>query len=484
MAFLKLIRFYFPISHNFVLVYDISEKYFILLQLQEDCKRLEEKLQIAMQEQKTLSEYQTELDDVKLKMAQVEISQESWKKKYENIVSERSDLLAKMSKLDLESSNLKRSAKLEDSDDVKLKITRFQMENEALKSRCDGLLDERNTCREKITELETELSTMRKKIASLESKTRKGNDISSNSKSELEKELSHYKDLVVQLSRLNNSKDGRMNESALEQRIQQLEQDLHDKNEKLSKLKDLEKIKDERDELVIKLRDQAKQFQQYVKSQNQVSAELNLSPRSATDSTDLQKMKETMAKEVREEMEQKVVKELRGIGEQHLEKRKELEQKYKTAVLEWQTKYNGKNQEADTLRNGLIAEKKKISQIGQVSQIMKNELENCNRELQTRQLQIEKLEEDLKRKENEVEEEKNLMAQMMTTWVDEVKGIKAREAEMNQEIKSLKSKEEEFANEIKTLKEKEKDMKSDMYLYKHKYQVAKKTAYNYKVSDA
>lgn len=435
-----------------------------------------------MQEQKKLSEYETELDDAKLKIAQVEILQESWKKKYENTVSERNDLLAKISKLDLELSNLKRTTKLEDSDDVKLKIARFQTENEALKSRCDNLLDERNTCREKITELESELSTTRKKISNLESRIRKSGDISLNSKSELEKELSHYKDLVAQLPRLGNSKEGRINESVLEQRIQKLEQELHDKNEKLSRLKDLEKIKDERDELVIKLCDQAKQFQQYVKSQNQVSAELNLSPRSATDSTDFQKMKETMAKEVREEMEQKVVKELRGIGEQHLEKRKELEQKYKTALLDWQTKCNEKDQEVETLRKEIITQKMKVGQIGQVSQILKNKLDICSRELQTRQLQIQKLEEDLKRKENEVEEEKNLMAQMMTTWVDEVKEIKAREAEMNQEIQTLKSKEEELRNEIKTLKDQEKDLKSDMDLWKHKYQNAKKTAYNYKVS--
>ncbi|XP_032690124.1 putative leucine-rich repeat-containing protein DDB_G0290503 isoform X2 [Odontomachus brunneus] len=445
-------------------------------QLQEDCKRLEEKLQIAMQEQKKLSEYQTELDDAKLKIAQVEISQESWKKKYENTVNERNDLLANISKLNLELSNLKRTAKLEDLDDVKLKITRFQMENEALKSRCDSLLDEKNTCREKIGELETELSTTKKKIGSLETRIRKSGDISLNSKSELEKELSHYKDLVAQLSRLNNSKEGHMNGSVLEQRIQQLEQDLYDKNEKLNRLKDLEKIKDERDELVIKLRDQAKQFQQYVKSQNQVS-ELNLSPRSVTDSADLQKMKETTAKEVREEMEQKVVKELRGIGEQHLEKRKELEQKYKTRLLEWQTKYNEKDQDTKTLQKELIAEKMKIGQISQVSQTMKNKLEICNRELQTR---IEKLEEDLKQKENEIEEEKNLMAQMITTWVDEINKIKAREIEMNQEIHNQKSKEEELGNEIKTLKDKEKSIRSDIDLWKQKYQRAKKTAYKYK----
>lgn len=439
-----------------------------------------------MQEQKKLSEYETELEDATLKIAHVEISQESWKKKYENTVNERNDLLAKISKLDVELSSLKRAAKSEDSDDIKLKISRFQIENEALKSRCDSLLNERNTYREKVAELETELSTMRKKIGSLEGRMRKSGDVSSNSKNELEKEFSHYKDFAL-LSRLSNSKEGRMNESALDQKIQQLEQDLCDKNEKLSRLKeDFEKIKGERDELVIKFSDQAKQFQQYVNSQNQVS-ELNLSPRSVTDGTDLQKIKETMAKKVRKEMELKVAKELRGIEEQYLEKKSELEQRHETVLLNWQTKYKEKDQEAETLRQGLMtlaaeSEKIKFNQISQLSQIMKSKLELYNRELQTRQLRIEKLEEDLKRKENEVEEEKNLMAQMITKWVNEVKEIKAKETEMSQEIQKFKSKEEELHNKIKTLKDQEKELKSDMDLWKHKYQVAKKTAYNYKVS--
>jgi len=449
--------------------------------LEEDCKRLEEKLQIAMQEQKKLSDYQTELDDARLKIAQMEISQESWKKKYEKIVNERKDLLAKVSKLDIELSNLKRTTKFEDSDDVKLKIARFQTENETLKSQCDKLLGERNTCKEKIAELEAELFDTKKKIINFEGKLRKSGEITLNSKNELEKELSYYKDLVAQLTRLNNSKEEFVNDSAtLEQRMQQLQQDLRSKDEKLSRLlKDYQKLKDERDQLVIKLRNQAKQFEQYVKSQNKVSAELNLSPRSTSDSTDFQKMKEIMAKEVREGMEQKVVKELRGIEERNFEKRKELEEKYKTIVSEWQTKYNEKNQEIIILQNEIMAEKGKVSQI---SQIIGNKLEICNRELQARKLQIEKLEADLKKKENEVEEDRNWMAQMMTGWAAELKESKAKETEKNGEIEKLKSNEEKLNSKIKALKDKEKNTKSDMDMLKHKYQRAKETAQNYKVS--
>ncbi|XP_050457860.1 repetitive organellar protein-like isoform X2 [Cataglyphis hispanica] len=448
-------------------------------QLEEACKRLEEKLQIAVQEQKKLSDYQTELDDARLKIAQMEISQESWKKKYEKVVSERKDLLAKISKLDLELSNLKRTAKFEDSDDVKLKIVRFQTENETLKIQCDNLLSERDIYKEKISELETELFDTRTKINNFEEKLRSSGDITQNSKSELEKELSCYKDLVAQLSRINNSKEELGNDSAaLEQRIQQLEQDLRCKDEKLSKLlKDFEQIKDERDQLVTKLRNQAKQFEQYVKSQNKVSAELNLSPRSTNDSTDFQKMKEIMAKEVREGMEQKVAKELRGIEERNFEKRKELEEKYKTIVSEWQTKYNEKNQEVAILQKEIMAEKLKINQI---SQIIRSKLETYNQELQARKLQIEKLEADLKKKKNEVEEDRNWMAQMMTEWAAELKESKAKGIERDGEIEKLKSNEEKLISEIKALKDKEKYMKSDIDMLKHKYQRAKQTAHNYK----
>lgn len=447
--------------------------------MEEDCKRLEEKLQIAMQEQKKLYDYQTDLDDARLKIAQMEISQESWKKKYEKIVNERKDLLAKVSKLDIELSNLKRTAKFEDSDDVKLKIARFQTENETLKSQCDKLLDERNTYKEKIAELETELFDMKKKIINFEGKLRKSSEITLNSKSELEKELS-YKGLVA-LSRLNNSKEELVNDSVtLEQKIQQLEQDLRNKDDKLSRLlKDYEKIKDERDQSVTKLRNQAKQFEQYVKSQNKVSAELNLSPRSTSDSADFQKMKEIMAKEVREGMEQMVVKELRGIEERNFEKRKELEEKYKTIVLEWQTKYNERNREVIILQNEIMEEKAKVSQI---SQIIGNKLEICSRELQARKLQIEKLEADLKKKENEVEEDRNWMAQMMTEWAAELKKSKAKETEKDGEIEKLKSNEEKLNSKIKALEDKEKHMKSDMDMLKHKYQRARETAHNYKVS--
>lgn len=433
---------------------------------------MEEKLQIAVQEQKKLSDYQIELDDAKLKIAQMEITQESWKKKYEKIASERKDLLAKISKLDLELLNLKRTAKLEDSDDVKLKISRFQAENDTLKNQCDGLLSERNTCKEKISELETELFNVQKKVSNFEGRLRKNGESTLNSKNELEKELSHYKDSVAQLSR-SNSKEGRMNESAaLEQRIQQLEHDLRSKDEKLSRLlKDFEKIKEERDQLVAKLRNQAKQFEQFVRSQNKVSAELNLSPRSTGDSTDFQKMKEIMAKEVREEMEQRVAKELRGIGEQNRKELEELQGKYKTTVLELQKQCSEKDKEMETLRKEIREEKMKVDQI---SQIIGSKVETCNQELQARRLCIEKLNIALKKKENQVEEDRNYMAEIMTKWIAELKESKAKEKEKDEEIQKLKCIEEKLNIELKTLIEKQK------YL-KNKYRKAKQTANNYKV---
>ncbi|XP_076236772.1 uncharacterized protein LOC143180718 isoform X2 [Calliopsis andreniformis] len=455
-------------------------------QLEEDCKRLEEKLHAAVDEHKKMSEYQSELDDARLKIAQIEISQESWKKKYENAITERNDLIAKISKLDSELANIKRNSKLEDSDDVKLKVARYQMENEALKNKFDNLFSERNIYKDKISQLETELSEAKKIIGNFESRFKKNSDVSLNSKCELEKELSHYKDLVTQLSsKMNLLKAGRKSDLVMEQRIKQLEKDLQGKDEELERLKDFEKIKEERDQLVLKLKNQAKQFEQYVKNQKQVSAELNLSPRSSNDGTDFQKLKEIMIKEVREEMEQKVVEELRGIEEQHREKRKELEERYKTVLLELQSRCNEKSQEVENLKEVMLAEKVKIHSSFKakeqfVSQMIETKLETYYKELVARKLKIEKLQEELKQKESDVEEERNLMAQVMTKWAAEIREIKDKEVEMNEKLQQLKESEENLKSEINTLKEKEKEMKSSIDTLKHKYQSAKKTANNYK----
>ncbi|XP_025987433.2 uncharacterized protein PFB0145c isoform X1 [Solenopsis invicta] len=459
---------------SFLLPDHCSEHLEKINQLEEDCKRLEEKLQIAVQEQKKLSEYQIDLDDAKLKIAQMEITQESWKKKYEKVAIERKDLLAKVSKLDLELLNLKRTAKLEDSDDVKLKIARFQEENETLKSQCDSLLSEKNNSKEKISKLETELFDMKKKVSNFEERLRKSGEGTVNSKSELEKELFRYKDLVAQLSKLNNSKEGRTNESAaLEQRLQQFEHELRNKDEELNRLlRDFEMIKGERDQLVIKLRNQAKHFEQYVKSQNKVSAELNLSPRSTGDSTDFQKMKEIMAKEVREEMEQRVAKELREIGEQNRkELQEELKGKYKTTVLELQKKCSEKDQEMKILRDGITAEK--IKMVNRISQIIKSKLEICNQQLQAQKQHIEKLQMDLKKKENDVEEDRNYMAEIMIKWAAELKESKDKEKEKDEMIQKLKSIEAKLNSEIKQLLDKQKHVKN-------KYRKARQTANNYK----
>lgn len=447
-----------------------------------------EKLHTAVDEHKKMSEYQTKLDDARLKMAQIEISQESWKKKYENIVSERNDLITKVSKLDAELSNIRRNTKIEDSDDVKLKVARCQIENEGLKSKCESLFSERTVYKDKISQLETELSDTKKIIGSFENRFRKSIETPLNSKCELENELSHYKELVAQLSnKMNQLKVGRKSDLAMEQRIKQLEKDLQGKEEDLKRLKDLEKIKEERDQLVLKLKNQAKQFEQYVKNQKQVSAELNLSPRSSSDGTDFQKIKELMIKEVREEMEQKVVEELRGIEEQHREKRKGLEDRYKTVLLELQTRCSEKTQEVETLKEAMLAEKVKIHSSFKakeqfVSQMIETKLETYYKELVARKLKIEKLQEELKQRESDVDEERNLMAQVMTKWAAEIREIKDKEAEMNEKLQQLKESEENLKSEIKALKEKEKEMKTSIDALKHKYQSAKKTANNYKVN--
>ncbi|XP_076383298.1 uncharacterized protein LOC117222771 isoform X2 [Megalopta genalis] len=451
-------------------------------QLEEDCKRLEEKLHAAVDDHKKISEYQSELDDATLKIAQIEISQESWKKKYENAISERNDLIARISKLDSELLNIKRNSKIEDSDDVTLKVSRYQMDNEALKHKCEDLFNERNIYKEKISQLETELLETKKLIRTFQNRFKKTSEVSLTSKCELEKELSHYKDLVTQLSsKINLLKAGRKSDVVMEQKIKQLEKDLQGKDEELERLKEFEKLKEERDQLVLKLKNQAKQFEQYVKNQKQVSAELNLSPRSSSDGTDFQKIKEIMIKEVREEMEQKVVDELRGIEEQHREKRKELDERYKIVLLELQTRYNEKAQEVETLKEAILTEKVKIhSSFKAKEQFVSQMTETYNKELLARKLKIEQLQEELKQKENDVEEERNLMAQVMTKWAAEISEIKDKEAEINEQLQHLKKSEGSLKAEITELKEKEKEMKSYIDTLKHKYESAKKTAKNYK----
>ncbi|KAF3428780.1 hypothetical protein E2986_04483 [Frieseomelitta varia] len=421
-------------------------------QLEEDCKRLEDKLHAAVEEQKKVLEYQSALDDAKLKIAQVEISQESWKKKYENAISERNNFITKISKLDSELSNIKRNLKIEDSD-VKLKVSRFQVENESLKNKCETLISETNVYKDKISQLEMELSETKKIIANFESRLKKNSEIS-NSKYELEKDLSHYKDLATRLSiDINHFKVERKSIHAMEQKIKQLEADLQGKEEEIERLKDFEKTKVERDQLVLKLKNQAKQFEQYVKHQKQIFPELNLSPRSSNDGTDFLKIRESMIKELHEEMEQKVHEELKRIEEHNREKRNELEETYKTVLLKLKNKY--------------YEEMQKV-------------IETCRKILLAKQLEIEKLQEELKQKETDVNEEKDVMAKFISEWVREIREIKDKEVEMNNKLQQLQESEENLKTEIKTLKEKEEDIKSNIDKLKSKYQSAKSTANNYK----
>lgn len=441
-------------------------------------------MHVALDEHKKIVEYQSELDDARLKVAQIEISQESWKKKYERAISERNNLNSKIFKLESELSNIKRNITIEDFDEIKLKEARYQVENESLKNKYENLTTEINAYKDKISQLEIELLEAKKLIGNFEN-TKKNNEISLNS-NELEKELSRYKILVAELnSKINHLKVGRKDDLVMEQRIKQLETDLQGKNEELERLKEFEKVKIERDQLVSKLKNQAKQFEQYVKNQKQVFAELNLSPRThSNDGTDFQKIIEIMVKEIREEMEQKVAEDLRGIEERHREMRKKLEDTYKTILLKLKNRCHEKIQEVETLKT-MLTEKVKIHSYfkakEQFSQMVETELETYYKELVAKNLKIEKLEEILKQKENDVDEERNLMAQVMSQWAAEITEVKGKEVKMNERLQQLKESEENLKTEIKILKEKEKEMKSNIDTLKNKYQSAKQTANNYKV---
>ncbi|XP_066590213.1 putative leucine-rich repeat-containing protein DDB_G0290503 isoform X2 [Prorops nasuta] len=429
-----------------------SEK---ITQLEEDCKRLEEKLQVAVEEQKKMLEYQNQLDDAKLKLAQMEISLELWKKNYKNCCSEKSELVSKVSKLDSELSSLKKNMKLQDSDDAK--IAQIQMENDTLREKYDSVLKTKNIYKDKISQLQTECSGLQKIVKDLESKLKRGEEYTLNSNNGLESELIKYKEVVSQLTnKLTNMRDDRKSDSTLEQKIKQLERDLELKEEQLKKLNELDKVKEERDKLIVKLKSQAQLFEQYVKNQKQVSAELNLSPRSSHEGTDYQKMREMVIKEVKEEMEQKVVNMLKGIEEHNHMKRNELEEEYKSRIVELRSKCNTYKLR-EKCYNQMIEDKRK----------------DYHEEFLEQKEKVDQLQEQLKQKEIDVEEERNDMAQLMTKWVAEVHVAEGKISELNTEIDKLKENESKQLEEIKKLK-------NDISVLKHKYQMIKKTANEHK----
>lgn len=452
-----------------------------IARLEEDCKRLEDKLSFAVEEQRKMSDLQTELDDTRLKVAQMEIGQESLRKKYDKVVSERNELLSRVSSLEIKLSETK-SGERQDSEDIKSQISRIQLDNDMLREKCESLLKEKIEHKEKISKLRVEIAEKKKMIGNLESiLNRSGERRSSDQLENTRKELSRYKELVEQLStKTNEGKDKTTSSLFLEERVKQLEMDLAAKEEKLQKLKDMEKIKEEeRNQLVIKLKTQTKQFEQYVKSQKRMSAELNLSPRSSGDAAEMRRMREIATREVREEMEQKVAKELRLIEDQHREKQKSLEAKYKRDLIELHTRCNEKTKEIESLREAVHRDKVKLhtslkAQEKIVAQMIDAKLESLNRELTARKLKIEELQEKLQQKENDTEEERNVWAQQMSEWLVEIRDSKANEEKMNEEIKTLKEVEKCLTQKIKTMMEQEVTLKSRL-------KSAKKTALNWKV---
>lgn len=446
-----------------------------------------------MEEQKRMAELQTELENLRLKLAQMEISQESWRQKYEKALADHSQYRSKITKLENTLSNSRKNSTLEDSND-KMLSNLLQTENEALKIKCENLASEKDVCKENIMKLELDLSEAKKIITNLEGKLRRSSDIS---KSELKKELARYKDIVAQTSKSNISKEEKSDSTALEQRVKQLEKSLEIKEQKLKRLKDLEKIKEDRDYLIVKLKNQAQQFEQFIKNQKQVSAELNLSPRSSNDYTDMQKIKEITAKEIREEMEQRVAEELKAIEEKQRQnlkdieeknqlKQKEIEDKYNRSLLDLRMKFRDKVKETETLREVMLTEKMKLhnsfkAQEQKVTQVIEAKLDKFNQELLTRKWQIQELQEKLKSKENDVEEERDTMAQVMTKWAAEIREIKAKEVEATEELRKMKEREDRLSEEIKELREKEKELQNSVKNWNKKYQSAKESANNYKV---
>ncbi|KAK0169784.1 hypothetical protein PV328_010425 [Microctonus aethiopoides] len=430
-----------------------------IVQLEDDYKRLEEKLSVAVGEQRKMTHLQTELDDTKIKMVQVEMAFVSLKKKYDSILNERNDLLIKLTKQESITENAKKNNEIELAEPNLSK--KINLEIESLKDKCDSLLKDKIEYRAKISELEIRLAECKKKVAiNVES-----HDNLSPTRDELEKEVNRYKDLVKQLTaQLNNRKDRGKSEVCQEEKLKQLELELAEKEAQVQRLEDLEKIKDERDQLVAKLKNQAKQFEEYVKNQKQVSAELNLSPRNTVDGLDYQKIREMSRIEVRDEMEQKLAKELRLIEEQYHKKEKCIEENYKSMIKELNSRYAEKTKELQTSF-------KAQEQI--VTHMIETKLSEYRQELLARKLKIDRLEAELVQKESDVEEKKNVMAQAMSKWAAEMQDMETNQAKMQKEIIQLHRLEETLKKEIDLLKDR-------INLFKHKYQSAKKSSQKYK----
>lgn len=446
-----------------------------IVQLEADYKRLEEKLQDAAEEQKKMFELQNQVTNTKVKLVQMEISHETLKKKYENIIKERSELLKKINNYEYEAGCTKKNSDRHDLD-VELKL-----DNERLRSRCDSLLKEKDNYKQRISNLEIQLTECRASIIDLNDKLSRPDESWLISQSELEQQLAQYKEIFKQYGdQLNNTNDNRNRDLGREDKLKQLELKLQEKEAQLQRLQDLEKIKDERDQLVTKLKHQAKIFEQYVHNQKKVQDELNLSPRSAIDGVDFQKLREMSTKEVREEMEQKVAEELRIIEDKHREKQKGIEQQYQVALAELHERYNKQTEQV------LQAERKKLessfkAQEQAFTQIFKVKLDEYKRELIARNEKIEQFQTLLRQKENESEEEKNDMAQVMSEWIAEIQTTKETLVKLQEENNILKENEKKFNDEIQGLKIKIREMKESIDTVKQKYQKAKTTASNYKV---
>ncbi|XP_057317947.1 centrosomal protein of 152 kDa-like isoform X2 [Microplitis mediator] len=455
-----------------------------IAQLESDCKRLEEKLSSAVEDQQKMTELERNLDEAKIKIAQMEISHETLKRKYSNIVNERNDLLVKLSRREHQLSDSKHSSETKETHQANLSA-KINLENDTLKNLCENLLKDKIQYQTRIGELENQLTECKNKIAYYENNVSRSHDSLSNTRNDLEKELNQYKELVRQLTdQLNSSKNDRRDDMD-EQKVKQLELELKEKEAQLQRLKDLEKIKDERDSLITKLKNQAKQFEEYVKNQKQVSAELNLSPRSTIEANDLQRMREMSIKTVREEMEQKVAEELRIIEDQHRAKEKTIEDRYKNILSELNLKYAEKTKELEAMSEAMLTEKIKLqssfkAQEQIVTQMIEQKITEYKQELLTRKITIENLQVQLRQKELDIEEVKNVMAQVMPAWAAENQTMKENEAKMQEEIKKLKEMEGKFNDEINRFKQKEKEMKNSIDTLKHKYQSAKTTANNYK----
>ncbi|XP_008215536.1 protein CROWDED NUCLEI 2-like [Nasonia vitripennis] len=198
---------------------------------------------------------------------------------------------------------------------------------------------------------------------------------------------------------------------------------------------------------------------------------------------------ETTLKEMKKKMEAKVVEELRYIKSQYEQKYKTDLEKYEKVLLLLRRELKEKNVQMQLQQESYLAEKLKITsdtkmREEQLVKLVEAKMLVFQKQILLKNEEIENLNSKIVQTEMLFEEDKTLMAKIMSEWISEIQNIVKKNSDLEKENsdldKKLKESEElnvKFCTEVQALKKK---AASDFQLFKKKYELIKKSALNYK----